>query len=137
MGHGTRKAPRCAALAFAAAAALAVAGCGGDDEEDPSEQARAAAESFVSAIESGDFDAACADLTEGLASQLGGDACPEQIGAIAGAGGEVTIEVTGVRVSGPKAVADTEVERSGAGAEESSLELVESEGDWKVSRLGD
>ncbi|HEX6117326.1 MAG TPA: hypothetical protein VFY99_09510 [Solirubrobacterales bacterium] len=139
MGHGTRTTLGRVALAAAitAAVAFAGAGCGGDDEPDPVEAARAAADEFVGAIGSGDFEAACGALTDELASQLGGDACSEQIGAIAGEGGDVSIEVTNVRVSGPKAVAETEVRRAGAEAQESSFELVESEGSWKVSGLGD
>ncbi len=122
---------------FAVIATLAAAGCGGDDEPKPEEQAGAAAEEFVAAMESGDFEAACGALTDELATQLGGDQCSEQIASIAGEGGEVSIKVTNVRVSGPKAVAETEVRRAGAGAQESSFDLVDSEGDWKVSGLGD
>ena len=136
MGHGMRS-PRRALVVIAIVASAAVAGCGGDDEPNPSEAAQAAADDFVGAIGSGDFDAACAALTEELAAQLGGDACPEQIGQLAGEDGEVEIEVTDVRVSGPKAVADTEVHRQGAGAQESSFELVDSDDGWKVSRIGD
>jgi hypothetical protein len=135
-----RKRPRLpvgALLAMIAAiAALATAGCGGDDEPSPVEEARAAAEEFVTAIEAGDFDAACAALTDELAAQLGGDGCSEQIGSVAGEEGEVSIEITNVRVSGPKGVAETEVRRPGAGAQESSFDLVEHEGAWKVSSLG-
>ena len=100
---------RRAAVVIAVAAIAVAAGCGGDDEPSPSDEASAAAEEFVGAIGSGDFEAACAALTEELAAQLGGDACPEQIAQLAGESGEVEIEVTDVRVSGPKAVADTEV----------------------------
>lgn len=133
-----RKGYRLAAGALLAAiAALAVAGCGGDDEPKPEEEAGAAAEEFATAMESGDFEAACGALTDELVTQLGGDQCSEQITSIAGEGGEVSIEVTNVRVSGPKAVAETEVRRPGAGAQESSFDLVDSEGSWKVAGLGD
>ena len=135
MGTGTKALRRAAAVIAVAFAGIA-AGCGGEDEPSPTEAARAAAGEFVGAIASGDYEAACAALTEQLAAQLGGEACSEQIGAIAGAG-EVEIVVTDVRVSGPKAVAATEVRREGEGAQESSFDLIESEGEWKVSGLGD
>ena len=118
------------------AVALAVPGCGGGDEPTAAEQARTGALEFVEAIEAGEFEAACDALTRELAEQLGGEACPQQVEAVAGAGGDVAIEITSVRVSGPKAVAQTEVRRSGAGAMESSLELVEHDGSWRVSALG-
>jgi len=118
------------------AVALALPGCGGDDEPSAAEEARAAAAEFVDAIEAGEFEMACDALTRELAEQLGGEACPEQVEAVAGAGGDVAIEITSVRVSGPKAIAQTEVLRAGAGAQESSLELVEHDGSWRVSGLG-
>jgi hypothetical protein len=135
MAPGTT--PLCrAAGAFAVASAIALAGCGGDDEPSPTEAAGAAAGDFVAAIESGDYEAACGALTEELVSQLGGEACSEQIGSIAGEGG-VEIEVTDVRVSGPKAVAETAVSREGEGTQESSFDLLKSGDEWKVSGLGD
>jgi hypothetical protein len=133
MGIGSR--PRIAAAA--AALAIAVAGCGGDDEPTSAEAARAAADDFVAALEGGDFEAACKLLTPQLAEQLGGEACPDQIAQVAGESGEVSITITNVRTSGPKAVADTEVRRQGEPAQESSLDLVEHEGDWQVSAVGD
>ena len=127
---------RCIAAVIGIAGALALAGCGGDDEASPTEAAGAAAGDFAAAIGSGDYEAACGALTEELASQLGGNACSEQIGAIAG-DGDVEIAVTNVRVSGPKAVAETEVRREGEDPQESSFDLVESGDEWKVSELGD
>jgi hypothetical protein len=124
------------AMVVAVVAAVA-AGCGGDDGPSAEEEARAAAEAFAAAMQDGDYEAACGELTEELAAQLGGEGCPEQIGAIAGEESGLEIAVTGVRVSGPKAVAETEVSRPGSPPRESSFELVESEGSWLVSQLGD
>jgi hypothetical protein len=135
MAKGRRRGSRVAAAA--AALALAGAGCGGDDGPTAAEAARAAADDFVGSLEAGEFGAACDALTDELATQLGGDACPEQIAGVAGESGEVSIAITNVRTSGPKAVAETEVRREGEPAQESSLDLVEHEGDWRVSGLGD
>jgi len=135
MGLGTTPLRRAAAV-LAVAGTAAIAGCGGDDQPSPTEAASAAADDFAAAIGSGDYEAACGALTDQLATQLGGEACSEQIGEIAGEG-DVEIEVTNVRVSGPKAVAETEVRRSGESAQESSFDLVESGDDWKVSGFGD
>jgi hypothetical protein len=139
MGNGTTARRRAVALLVIAAVVVAVVlifFVGGDDEADPAAEARAAAESFVGSLGAGDFDAACDDLSQALRTQLGGEECPAQIGVVAGEG-EVEIEITDVRVSGPKAVAETEVRRPGAGAQESSLELVEHEGSWEIAGLGD
>jgi hypothetical protein len=135
MGRGPISARRIAAV-FAVAVAVVAAGCGGDDEPTPNEAAGTAAGDFAEAMGSGDFDGACRALTEELLAQLGGEACPEQIGAVAG-DGEVAIVVTNVRVSGPKAVAETSVRRAGEGVQESSFELVEHEDEWLVSGFGD
>ena len=135
MGHGTRM--RVAAGAIAASAILAGAGCGGDDKPSAEEAAGAAAAEFVAAIEGAEFGAACDALTDDLADQLGGEQCSEQLGQVAGEGGEVSIEITNVRVSGPKAVAETEVRRAGEGPTESSFDLVETGKTWEVSGLGD
>lgn len=126
----------------AAAAALALAGgvatgCGGDDEPSGEAEARAAAVEFAAAIEGGDYEAACGELTDDLASQLGGERCADAIAALGGEGGDVSVAITDVRVSGPKAVADFEARREGAPPRESSFHLVESRGDWLVSQLGD
>src|SRR5215210_384981 len=96
---------RSMALVTALAAPLVVAGCGGGDEPTPSEAARSAADSFVSALESGGFEAACGQMTAQLSDQLGGDQCPDQLSTIAGQAGEdLSITITNLRVSGPKAV---------------------------------
>ena len=124
---------------FAVVVALVGAtGCGGDDEATPSEAAQSAADQFVSSLEAGDFEAACGDMTDALAQQLGGEKCPDQISTIAGQAGEdLSITITDLRVSGPKAVADTDVERAGAPKQESSFDLELSDGTWRVSGLGD
>ncbi len=124
-------------LAAAGTVAILVAGCGGDEEPSSAEAARAAADGFVAALEGGEFNAACDALTPELAEQLGGDACSEQIAQVAGESSGVSITITSVRTSGPKAVAQTEVRREGEPAQESSLDLVEHEGEWQVSGLGD
>ncbi|MGI8462618.1 MAG: Rv0361 family membrane protein [Solirubrobacterales bacterium] len=111
---------------------------GGGDEDDPAAEARSTAEQFVSTVGAGEFETACGLLTKQLAEQIGGAQCPDQLSATVGeAGTDISITVTNVRVSGPKAVAETEVRRSGAPPADSSLELVESDGEWQISRLGD
>ena len=134
---GTHTGPGTRIAAAAAALAILAAGCGGDDGPTSAEAAQAAADDFVAALEGGDFEAACDALTAELAEQLGGDACPDQIAQVAGESSGVSITITSVRTSGPKAVAETEVRRQGEPAQESSLDLVEHEGEWQVSGLGD
>jgi hypothetical protein len=139
MGNGTTARRRLVALiaiVVIVVAAVIFLVAGGDEEADPAAEAQAAAESFVGSLGAGDFDAACDDLSQELRAQLGGEECPEQIGIVAGEG-EIEIEITDVRVSGPKAVAETEVRREGAGTQESSLELVDHEGSWEIAGLGD
>jgi len=132
-----RRRPVALLTGIAAAALLAGAGCGGDDEPSPEEAARAAADQFVSSFETGDFEAACGDLTDQLADQIGGEECPDRIASIAGQGEDLSISITNLRVSGPKAVAETEVSRAGSPPQESSFELVETARTWEVSKLGD
>jgi hypothetical protein len=109
----------------------------GGGEESTDEAASARADEFVAAITDGDHEAACGMLTETLATQLGGDQCPDQLGATVGrAGEELEIEVLDVRVSGPKAVAETRVRSSGAPPSESSFDMQLEDEAWRVSRLG-
>lgn len=132
-------APRTRLIALlAGVAVLALAGCGGDDEPTPTEEARTAADEFASSLEAGDYEAACGAMTDALVKQLGGNGCPDQVSKIAGSAQEdLSITITDVRVSGPKAVAVTEVARAGAPAQESSFDLTESGETWQVSGLGD
>jgi hypothetical protein len=122
-------------VAVAAVVVILILLTGG--EESPDEAARTSAEEFVSALAEGDYETACGMLTEALRAQLGGEGCPDQLAATVGqAGGELEIEVLDVRVSGPKAVAETRVQSSQAPATESSFDM-ELEGEsWQVSRLG-
>jgi hypothetical protein len=106
-------------------------------EESPDEAARTSAEEFVSAITEGDYETACGMLTESLRAQLGGDGCPDQLTATVGeAGGEPQIEILDVRVSGPKAVAETRVRSPQAPATDSSFDMQLEDETWQVSRLG-
>jgi hypothetical protein len=109
----------------------------GGGEESPDEAARTSAEEFVAALTEGDYETACGMLAEALRSQLGGEGCPDQLAATVGRAGEdLEIEVLDVRVSGPKAVAETRVRSAAGPATESSFDM-ELEGEtWRVSRLG-
>jgi hypothetical protein len=136
MTTGT-KGCRAAGVAAVVVALVVPAGCGGDDGPSADEEARAAAQEFTASLEGGDYSAACEELTDELRAQLGGEGCPDQLAAVAGEGSGVSITVTNVRVSGPKAVAETQVVREGTPPRESSFELVEAEGAWLVSKFGD
>ncbi len=123
-------------VAVAAVAVVLILVLGGG-EESPDEAARTSAEEFVSVLTEGDFESACGMLTETLATQLGGDQCQDRLAATVGRAGEdLEIEVLDVRVSGPKAVAETSVRSSGAPASESSFEMELTGESWEVSRLG-
>ena len=105
--------------------------------ESPEEAAEGAAQEFVSAFEAGDFKAACGMLTDELRSGIGDDQCPDQLATTVDAAGEgLAIEVVDVRVSDPKAVADTEVRRPQGPPAESSFDMQLSDDTWQVSRLG-
>lgn len=118
----------------AVAVALFVLLGGGESDLD---QARGASEEFASAIESGDFETACGLLTPELRESAGGEECPDQLAATVGtAAEEVDVEILSVRVSGPKAVADTRVNRSDGESSESSLELQLSDERWQISAFG-
>src|ERR687896_779602 len=106
-------------------------------EESPDEAARSTAEDFVSSLADGDYETACGMLTDALVSQIGGEGCPDQLGATVGQAGEdLEIEVLDVRVSGPKAVAETRVRPSDGPATESSFDMELDGETWEVSRLG-
>jgi hypothetical protein len=109
----------------------------GGDEESPEEAARASAEEFVGAITDGDYETACGMLTGALRDQIGGQECPDRLGATVGqAGGSLEIEILEVRVSGPQAVAETRVRTAQAPATESSFDMQLEDETWRVSRLG-
>ena len=122
--------------AVAAVVVIVVMLVGG--EESPQDAARQTAEDFAAAVEAGDAEAACALLAEELRSSFGGDSCAESFSAsVSQAGDELEVEITSVRVSGPKAVAETEVTSAMADEpRQSSLELLEDDGKWRVSSLG-
>lgn len=123
-------------VAVAAVAVVLILVLGGGDES-PDEAARTGAEEFVSVLADGDYESACGMLTDALAEQLGGDQCPDRLAATVGRAGEdLEIEVLNVRVSGPKAVADTRVRSAGAPATESSFDMELAGDTWEVSRLG-
>ena len=124
-----------AAIAVLVVVALLVLGGGGT----PEDEARQTAEEFTGAVEEGDSEAACELLSDELRAGIGGDQCPQRLSAAAGEAGDgLEIVITAVRVSGPKAVADTEVTRPGAEApQESTLELAEDGDGWRISSLGD
>lgn len=123
-------------VAVAAVAVILILVVGGGDDS-PEEAAQASAEEFVSALADGDYESACGMLTETLSTQLGGDQCPDRLAATVGRAGEdLEIEVLDVRVSGPKAVAETQVRSSGAPETESSFDMELTGETWEVSRLG-
>ena len=122
-----------AVVAIAIVVVILVGG-GGESAE---EAAEGAAREFVGAVEEGDFETACGLLTDELREGIGGDQCPDQLGATVGQAGEgLEIEVLDVRVSGPKAVAETRVRSSGAPPSESSFDMELKEESWRVSALG-
>lgn len=122
--------------AIAAIAVVVILLIGGGDQS-PEEAAEGAADQFVSAVEEGDFETACGLLTDELRSGIGGDQCPDRLGATVGQAGEdLAIEVVDVRVSGPKAAAATEARRTEGPPAESSFELQLVGDEWLVSRLG-
>ena len=122
------------ALAAVVVAAILVLGGG---EDSPEEAAQASAEEFVDVLADGDYESACGRLSESLATQLGGEECPDRLGATVGQAGEdLEIEVVDVRVSGPKAVAETRVQTSGGPTSESSFDMELEDYTWRVTRLG-
>jgi chemotaxis regulatin CheY-phosphate phosphatase CheZ len=124
-----------AALAVLIVVLLLILGGGGT----PEDEARQTAEEFTGAVEEGDFEAACGVLSDELRTGIGGDQCAERLSTTVGEAGEgLEIVVTAVRVSGPQAVAETEVSRPGAETpQESTLELVQTGDVWRISSLGD
>jgi hypothetical protein len=123
-------------LAIAAIVVVLILILGGG-EESPDEAARTSAEEFVSVLTDGDYESACGMLTDSLAEQLGGDQCQDRLAETVGQAGEdLEIEVLDVRVSGPKAVAETRVRSATAPATESSFDMELDGETWEVSRLG-
>jgi hypothetical protein len=123
-------------LGLAAIVVVAILLIGGG-EESPEESARASAEDFVGSLTAGDYDAACGMLSDTLRDQIGGEGCADELSATVGqAGSGLEIEVVNVRVSGPKAVAETRVRSAQAPATESSFEMQLEEETWRVSSLG-
>lgn len=108
------------------------AGCGGSNRD----QARAAAEDYVEALQDGDAEAACELLTRGAANELedrtGGDcgaAMNELFAALEAQGGSLEdVQVDEVNAAGQVATATFTGSLGKA-----TTELSKENGDWKLS----
>jgi len=112
-----------------------VAGCGASDED----EARAAVEKYVQALNEGDSEAACEQLTEGATQQIEeqfdddcAGALDQAIGAVGEAGASFEdLEVGDVNVEGETATATIE-----APGGSTTTELTKEDGDWKLASPG-
>ncbi len=130
-----------AGAAVVVLAVLTIAGSGplaGEDTPTTEEAVTETVERFLGSLADQDYAAACELLTEEVRAQLRGGECAQVLAAVLGATtvGAPDVELTDIRISGNQAAVDALVTGESGESRESSLELLEDNGQWLISSFG-
>jgi hypothetical protein len=125
------------AIAAIVLGVVAITGGGGDGSDTPEAQVQATVDDFVNALGDQSFDTACGLLTADLRAQLGGVQCEQALVALAGQGATPpTVQITDVRIAGNKAAVDAQISSDSGSPVQHSLQLLEEDGQWRISSFG-